>query len=232
MSEKNWIEIANDDGKVFSGYLSLPRSGKGPGLVLVQEIWGVNEHIRALADMYALAGFTVLAPDVFWRSGPRTDLTYNEFDTNIAREKMGTLDAAQAARDVAQAAQFLRQRTDTGGKVAMLGFCLGGQLAWRAAPLAQADALIAFYGGGIDRHLDIANYVTMPALLHFAEEDTHIPATSVDAIRQAVAANPKASVRTYPAVGHGFCCWGRPMYDQRSAAIAHGRTLDFLGSHL
>ncbi|PYE25482.1 carboxymethylenebutenolidase [Paraburkholderia silvatlantica] len=232
MSEKSWIEITNDDGKVFSGYLSLSHSGKGPGLVLVQEIWGVNEHIRALADMYALAGFTVLAPDVFWRNGPRTDLMYGESDTKTAREKMSALDNAQAARDVAQAAEFLRQRSDTGGKVAILGFCLGGQLAYRAAPIAKADALVAFYGGGIDKHLDVANYVTMPALFHFAEDDAHIPATSVDAIRQAVAANPRARVQTYAAVGHGFCCWGRPMYDQRNAAIAHGRTLDFLGSHL
>ncbi len=227
-----WIDIPTDNDKTFEGYLATPPTGKGPGLVIVQEIWGVNEHIRALADMYALAGFTVLAPDVFWRAGARTDLAYTDADTAMAREKMSSLDTAQAARDVANTALLLRKMSGTDSKVGIMGFCLGGQLAYRAAPIANADAMVSFYGGSIDRYLDVASQFTMPALFHFADEDAHISSASVEAIRRAVSGNASADVQTYNGVGHGFCCWGRPMYDQHSAALAHGRTLEFLASHL
>lgn len=227
-----WIDIPTIDGENFQGYFAIPPTGKGPGLVLAQGIWGVNKHIRALADMYALAGFTVIAPDVFWRSGARTDLEYTDEGTKIARGKMANLDTAQASRDVADAAVGLRKMYGTDGKVAIVGFCLGGQLAYRAAPIAKADAMVAFYGGGIDRNLDVADQLTMPALFHFAEQDINIPVASVEAIRHSVSHNAEVRVETYDRVGHGFCCWGRPMYDQRSAALAHGRTLEFLAHHL
>ena len=148
-----WIDIQTAQGETFSGYLTLPPTGSGPGIVLVQEIWGVNEHIRAVAEQYALDGYVVLAPDVFWRLSPRVDLAYDDAGTQQAFGYYQRVDTALAAADVAAAVATLRQLPQVTGKVATLGFCLGGQLAYRAAALSQADAAVCYYGGGIHDQL-------------------------------------------------------------------------------
>lgn len=227
-----WIDIATARGERFSGYLSLPPTGRGPGIVLIQEIWGVNEHIRALADQYALDGYVVLAPDLFWRLERRVDLAYDEAGSARARQLLQTVDGAQAAADVAAAVDVLRGRPEVTGRVATLGYCFGGQMAFRAAALAQADAAVCYYGGGIANHLDLAPRVTMPILFHHAGQDALIPPDMVAAIKAAFAGRSNAVFADYPGVGHGFNCWGRPNYDQQAAALAHGRTLEFLARHL
>lgn len=227
-----WIDIATARGERFSGYLSLPPTGRGPGIVLIQEIWGVNEHIRALADQYALDGYVVLAPDLFWRLERRVDLAYDETGSARARQLLQTVDGAQAAADVAAAVDGLRGRPEVTGRVATLGYCFGGQMAFRAAALAQADAAVCYYGGGIANHLDLAPRVTMPILFHHAGQDALIPPDIVAAITAAFAGRSNAVFADYPGVGHGFNCWGRPNYDQQAAALAHGRTLEFLARHL
>ena len=227
-----WIDIATARGERFSGYLSLPPTGRGPGIVLIQEIWGVNEHIRALADQYAQDGYVVLAPDLFWRLERRVDLAYDEAGSARARQLLQTVDGAQAAADVAAAVDGLRGRPEVTGRVATLGYCFGGQMAFRAAALAQADAAVCYYGGGIANHLDLAPRVTMPILFHHAGQDALIPPDIVAAITAAFAGRSNAVFADYPGVGHGFNCWGRPNYDQQAAALAHGRTLEFLARHL
>ena len=227
-----WIDIATARGERFSGYLSLPPTGRGPGIVLIQEIWGVNEHIRALADQYALDGYVVLAPDLFWRLERRVDLAYDEAGSARARQLLQTVDGAQAAADVAAAVDVLRGRPEVTGRVATLGYCFGGQMAFRAAALAQADAAVCYYGGGIAGNLELAPRVTMPALFHHAELDSLIPTDAVAAIKAAFAGRSNAVFADYPGVGHGFNCWGRPNYDKQAAALAHGRTLEFLARHL
>lgn len=230
----HWISISAADDGGFSGYLSLPPGGKGPGIVLVQEIWGVNAHIRAVADMYALAGFVVLAPDVFWRLAPRVDLDYDEAGTAQAFGFYQKVDTDKAAADVAAAVVALRQRPETdGNKVATLGYCLGGQLAYRAGALTEVDATVSFYGGGIDQHLDIAGKITQPVLFHYAGDDAHITQANVAAVKTAFAEKTNATFFSYPGVGHGFNCSGRTaVYNQRAAALATGRTLVFLAEHL
>jgi len=228
----SWIDIPTARGECFSGYLSLPPTGRGPGIVLIQEIWGVNEHIRALADQYALDGYVVLAPDLFWRLAPRVDLAYDEAGSARAFELFRAVDTAQAAADVADAVAALRGRPDVGGKVGTLGYCLGGQMAFRAAALAQADAAVCYYGGGIAGNLGLAPLVTMPILFHHAALDTLIPQDAVAAIKAAFADQGNAVFLDYPGVDHGFNCWGRPRYNQKAAALAHGLTLEFLSQHL
>jgi len=228
-----WIDITAAQGETFSGYLSLPPTGKGPGIVLVQEIWGVNEHIRAVADQYALAGYVVLAPDVFWRLEPRVDLNYDEAGTARAFELYQKVDTALAASDVASALTTLRGLPEVTGKVATLGFCLGGQLAYRAAAIGQPDAAVAYYGGGIHLHLDVADKITKPILLHYAEQDGHIPQSAVAEVKARFADKPNATFFDYPDADHGFNCWGRTaVYNQRASALALGRTLEFLSQHL
>lgn len=228
----HWIDIATARGERFSGYLSLPPTGRGPGIVMIQEIWGVNEHIRALADQYALDGYVVLAPDLFWRLAPRVDLGYDEAGSARAFELFRAVDTAQAAEDVADAVKMLRGRPEVTGKVGTLGYCLGGQMAFRAAALAQADAAVCYYGGGIASKLELAPRVSMPALFHHAELDSLIPQDAVAAIKAAFAGQSNAVFLDYPGVDHGFNCWGRPRYDQKAAALAHGLTLEFLSQHL
>ena len=227
-----WIVISTPEGETFSGYLSLPPTGSGPGIVLVQEIWGVNEHIRAVADQYALDGYVVLAPDVFWRLQPRVDLTYDVEGTARARAFLQSVDTARAVADLTGAADALRKRPEVTGKIAILGFCLGGQLAYRTAATAKVDAAVAYYGGGIQNHLAIADQITLPILFHYAGLDGHIPQIVVTNVKTAFAGKRNATFFDYPEADHGFNCWGRPMYNQKEAALAHGRTLMFLSKYL
>ncbi|KAF3998919.1 dienelactone hydrolase family protein [Glaciimonas immobilis] len=229
----HWIDIPTAGATGFSGYLSLPPAGKGPGIVMLQEIWGVNSHIRTVADQYALAGYVVLAPDVFWRMSPRLDLNYDDEGNAQAFSFYQKMDTAQAAKDVADAVATLRTLPELNGKVATLGFCFGGQLAYRAAALSHADAAVCFYGGGIEQHLDIADQITQPILFHYAAQDSHISQDKVAAVKAAFSGKDNATFRDYPNTDHGFNCWGRPaMYNQRAAALAEGRTLTFLAENL
>lgn len=230
--QSRWIDIDTNQGNNFKGYLSLPPTGSGPGLVLIQEIWGVNAHIRAVADQYAADGFVVLAPDVFWRLKPGVDLDYDEAGTKQAFGYMQTLDFPKAVEDLTRSVQVLRGLPECKGKVASLGFCMGGLLSYLCAAQAGVDAAVCYYGGGIHTKLDLADQIKIPILFHFAEKDGYIPADAVAAVKAAFKDRKNAMIETYPGVDHGFNCWGRPSYDQKSAAVAHGLSLSFLGKVL
>ncbi len=226
------ISIASHDGQQFDAYLSLPPTGKGPGLVLIQEIWGVNAHIRAVADQYAMDGYVVLAPDVFWRQERKTDLTYDEAGTKKAYQLMQNLDGPNAVKDLVATAQALRQRPEVTGKVGVAGFCMGGRLSYQLAATGAVDTAVCYYGGGIQNALDVAPKIQVPILFHYGALDAHIPSTAVDAVKGAFAGHSNAQFHVYEGADHGFNCWGRPMYNQRAAALARGRTLEWLSRHL
>jgi carboxymethylenebutenolidase len=227
-----WIDIDTNDGNNFRGYLSLPPTGTGPGLVLIQEIWGVNSHIREVADQYAKDGYVVLAPDVFWRMEPGADLDYNETDTKKAFGFMQNLDFSLAVQDLTKAVATLRALPECTGKVASLGFCMGGLLSYLCAANAGVDAAVCYYGGGIDKQLAQADKVKCPILFHFAEKDHYITKDAVDAVKGAFGNAKNAVIEVYPGVDHGFNCWGRPSYNQKASAVARGLSLSFLGKVL
>ena len=224
------IDIASHDGSVFSGYLSLPPTGTGPGIVLIQEIFGVNSHIRAVADQYALDGYVVLAPDLFWRQKPGVQLGYGEADFNTAIGMMQQLDFSLAVADLKSTVQALRLRSECSGTVASLGFCMGGLLSYLSAVGAGVDAAICYYPGSIDSHLDKASRVTCPLLIHFAEQDHYISATAVSTVQAAFAGTTNVTIKVYPGVDHGFNCWERPAYNQQASAQAHGASLAFMAT--
>lgn len=222
-----WIDIAPG----FAGYLALPPAGRGPGLVLWQEIFGVNEHIRTVAEQYALDGFVVLAPDAFWRQAPRVELGYAGADFDRAISLMKAYTPAEALADAAAAVQALRARPEVEGRIGSFGYCMGGRLAYLTAATAGVDAAVAYYGGGIHLQLDRAAGITCPVQFHYAEHDDNIPLTAVQQVRDAMTTKP-AEVHVYPGATHGFNCWARRSYHAPSAALAHGRSLAFLAQHL
>jgi carboxymethylenebutenolidase len=226
------LSIASHDGQSFGAYLATPPKGSGPGLILIQEIWGVNAHIRALADQYALDGYVVLAPDMFWRQRPGVDLQYTEADTQLAYQYMQGLDGAQAVQDLQATAQVLRRRAECVGPIAAVGFCMGGRLSYALAASGAVAAAVCYYGGRIQEQLALAPAIQVPILFHYAELDDHIPASAVAAVQAAFAGRSNAQFHSYPGVGHGFNCWGRPMYNQRAAALARARTLQWLAENL
>lgn len=222
-----WIEIAPG----YAGYLALPPARRGPGLLLLQEIFGVNRHIRAVADQFALDGFLVLAPDLFWRQAPRVDLGYEGEDRARGLALMQAYGADTAIADLRLAAQALRASAGCGPRVGAVGYCMGGRMAWFAAATAGVDAAVAYYGGGIQGQLQHATTVRCPLQFHYAGHDDHIPPAAVQQVRAATA-HLDAEVQVYADAHHGFNCWERGSYHAASAALAHGRTLVFLADKL
>jgi carboxymethylenebutenolidase len=226
-----WIDVAATSGGKYGAYLSLPPAGNGPGLVLFQEIFGVNRHIRAVADQYALDGFVVLAPDLFWRDAPRVELGYEGADRERALVLMKGADPKLLAEDIKTTVAALRARPELAGKVGAVGYCMGGRLAYIAAATAGVDAASSFYGGGIQDQLERAASIMCPMQFHYGAKDTAIPMEAVEKVRAAFAGR-KAEFWIYPDAGHGFNCWDRSAYHAPSAALSHGRALAFLAPAL
>jgi carboxymethylenebutenolidase len=223
-----WITLAPG----FDGYLALPPAGQGPGLVLFQEIFGVNEHIRTVAEQYALDGFVVMAPDHFWRQAPRVELGYVGDERARAMTLTQGLQPADALADIALAVKALRSRPEVGArKVGAFGYCMGGRFAYLAAATTDVDAAVPFYGGGIHAQLERTANIRCPMQFHYAEHDDHIPLDAVERVRAAVQGQA-AEVHVYPGAMHGFNCWARASYHAPSAALAHGRATAFLAQHL
>ncbi|MGN6316391.1 dienelactone hydrolase family protein [Trinickia sp.] len=227
-----WIEIDAGGGERYDGYLALPRAGKGPGVIIVQEIFGVNAHIQSVAEQYALAGYVALAPDIFWRSERRVELRYEGADRDKALALLKSTDVEKTVADLGAAAATLRAQPETAGKVGAVGFCFGGQLAYLMAARGSVDAAVAYYGGGIQNKLDEAANVRAPMVFHYAEHDGSIPQTAVAQVKQRFAGRSDVQFFDYPGVEHGFNCSDRGAYNQHASALAHGRTLSFLASVL
>lgn len=221
-----WIDVDSAAGR-FGAYLALPPAGRGPGLLLLQEIFGVNPHIRSVVEQYALDGFVVLAPDLFWRDAPRVELGYEGADRARAMTLLQAMRPETTLADLRASLVALRSRPECAGKVGALGYCMGGRLAYNAAALAEVDAAVAYYGGGIQRQLDLAPQVKCPMQFHYAGLDEHISRADVDAV-QAAMQDKDAEFHWYEGAQHGFNCWARASYHPASAALAHARSLNFL----
>ena len=226
-----WTTITGNAGS-FDAYLALPPAGRGPALLLLQEIFGVNEHIRSVAEQYALDGFVVLAPDVFWQQEKRLDIGYTPADIQRGRALAMAADKAALQRDLADSVKALRARPEVQGRgIGAFGYCMGGRLAYVAAATAGVDAAVAYYGGGIQDTLDLAPQIRCPMQFHYGALDANIPLSAVDKVRAAMQGKP-AEVFVYDTADHGFNCWARGSYHAPSAALAHARTLQFFAERL
>lgn len=223
-----WIEIQTADGGRIAAYLARPAQTPAAALVLVPEVFNVNNHIRAVADAYAAVGFLVLAPDLYWRQEPGTYLSYDEGGLQKARQLWAELDVEQFSTDVGDIVAALRARPDCNGKVGILGFCIGGTVAYLASAKHAIDAAVSYYGIRIDEHLDRADHLRCPMLFHFADNDAHIPLATVTPIAERAAGSDRMTVQIYEGAGHGFNRQGYPQYHEASARLARERTLAHL----
>jgi carboxymethylenebutenolidase len=223
-----WIDIPATDGGTFRGYLAVPTQGKGPGLILCQEIFGINAYIRDVAEYYAEEGYVVLAPDLFWRLEKDVDLSDSAADLHKAFDLYQRFDVTTGVTDITTAVRTLRARPEVVGKVGALGFCLGGLLAYLAATRAGVDVAVGYYGVGIEHHLEEARQITCPLVLHFAAADAYVPPTAVEQTKSAFADRHDVEIYVYPGVGHAFARPGGEQYHKPSALMAHQRSIAIL----
>jgi len=217
------IRLTASDGHAFDAYRAEPKEKPRGGLVVAQEIFGVNSHIRNVADRFADAGYLAIAPALFDRAQKGVELGYTPDDIANGRGIMQKLDLNDTMKDVAAAIGVAKEA----GKVGIIGYCWGGTVAWAAGTrLSGLAAAIGYYGGGIG---GLANETPRcPVMLHFGDQDQSIPMEVVEKVR---AAHPDLPIFVYHA-GHGFNCDQRGSYDAESAKTALGRTLDFLKQHV
>jgi carboxymethylenebutenolidase len=223
------IQLTAADGGTFAGYLALPASLTAPGLVVLPEVFNTNDHIRSVADGYAEAGYVVIAPDIYWREEAGCYLPY----TDEGRAKAQALRAAQGtdafASDLGDVVAALKARADCTGKVGVMGFCLGGKFTYLSSVRHAIDAAVSYYGVQIDEHLDEADALKCPILMHFASTDPHVPAETVAAIQARMGDWDNVDIHVYPNTEHGFNRYGYPPHDEAAAALARERTLAHLG---
>ena len=222
MSE--YVTLKTADGVDIGAYVARPEGVPVAGLVVVQEIFGVNQHIRSVADGYARDGFLAVAPALFDRIEPGVELGYEGADMQRARGFIPKLNLEKSLTDVAAAIEFAENIT--GEKVGVIGSCYGGTLAWLAAARMQPAVAVGYYGGRIAKYAD--EKLSAPVMLHFGKLDEHIPAEEVEQIH---AAHPEVEIYWYDA-GHGFNCEARGSYNKEAAEQARERSLSFLRKYL
>lgn len=218
------VALKAEDGHEFDAYVAKPEGEPIAGLVVVQEIFGVNPHIRSVADSYARDGFLAVAPALFDRAERGVELSYEGEDAQRARLFLGRIKMDDMLRDTAAAINYARSQSDK--KTGIIGYCLGGSIAWLAAARYNVDAAVAYYGGNIAQNASEQPHC--PVMLHFGKKDQHITPEAVDKIRHA---HPEVPIYLYDA-GHGFNCDMRAAYDAPSAKLARERSLEFLKKNL
>jgi len=221
------IELTASDGHALSAYLADPAGTPLAGLVVVQEIFGVNPHIRSVADRWAAEGYQVLAPALFDRQGKHIELGYTDADMQRGFGLMQAAGLDTPVLDIEAARLELQRRMGATGKVGVLGFCWGGLLTWLSAcKVAGFSAAVPYYGGGIPNHAQLRPQC--PVLAHFGERD---PWITIDSVKAFAAAQPEVEVHVY-AADHGFNCDHRGSFDATAAQLARERSAVFLKRHL
>ena len=223
-----FINLTAKDGFTFSAYVAEPSGKPKGGIVVVQEIFGVNSHIRSVADGYAAEGYLAVAPATFHRVKPNVELGYNAEDMAAGSALKAAVEALPAP-GVLQDLQASIDYAAKAGKVGIVGYCYGGLLAWRAAAeLSGLAASTPYYGGGMTTEAESARKPKVPVLAHFGAKDKHILLDGVEAFKKA---HPEVEVQIYDA-DHGFNCDQRGSYDAPAAKLARERTLAFFAKHL
>lgn len=226
----SFTTLKASDGHELQAYVAVPESAPVGGLVVIQEIFGVNAHIRRVTDGFAKDGYLAVAPAIFDRVERGVELQYDGEDGQKGFALMGKLDPATVLLDVAAA--FEKAKADSGKDVGVVGYCYGGFTSWLTATRGEdlkmrPACVVGYYAGGIGKVA--TEEPSCPVMLHFGGKDTHIGPEQVEAVR---AAHPEVTIYIYPEAEHGFNCDARASYDPEAAELARGRTLEFLRTHI
>lgn len=231
-SERTEVVDAHDRGS-FDALTVVPEAGSGKGVLLLQEIFGVNDYVRDVAHRVAELGYVVLAPDLYWRIEPHIALGHSDDELQQAIALAQRFDFEPGLRDCGSALEHLRNLPEVEERVGVLGFCFGGTLAYHVAVRFSPDVVVSYYGSGVPDALELAEQITCPALFHFGGDDSYLPRERVEAARTTLEARPQTEFYVYEGAGHAFdnhlaARFHRP----EAAAPAWDRTVDFLRRHL
>lgn len=232
MNTSEYINVTTPDGS-FRAYLAQPSALPAPAIVVVQEIFGVNADLRDTCNELASQGYLAISPDLFWRMEPGVDMsdqTEAEWKKGFALYTAFDYDAGIA--DIGATMRVARTLPGATGKVGLMGYCLGGLMTFITTARHGADASVVYYGGGTEKHLDKADAIRNPMIMHLGEEDEYIPKDAQKAIIAALEDNPMAQVYTYPGRCHAFARHRGKHYDKEAADLANARTADFFARHL
>jgi carboxymethylenebutenolidase len=225
-----WIDIPAEAGS-FKAYVSEPAGPPKGAVVVIQEIFGVNEGVRGKADWLAKEGFLAIAPDLFWRLEPGVQLTdKTEAEWSKAFDYMNRFDQAKGVDDIKRTIEAARKLGVA--KVGAVGFCLGGLLAYLTAARTDADASVGYYGVSIDAKLDEAKAIRKPLVLHIAGKDQFVKPEAQEKIKAGLSGNPLVTLYTYAEQDHAFTRVGGTHYDAHAAELADARTVAFFKQHL
>jgi carboxymethylenebutenolidase len=228
--------VRTESGESFDAFCAVPEGGRGPGVIMFQEIFGINDNMRGLAERMAEAGYVTLVPDMFWRIERRFE-RQDEAGMTDAFAIVQQFDPVAAGSDIQATHAHLLGMPECTGQVGVMGFCLGGGLAFAAATSSRVDgrgpdAAVCYYGSAINDLLGQVESLDCPTLFHYGDNDPYIPAEKITEVEQAVAGRPGVEVHRY-AAGHAFSNWDAPsMYDETAATQAWSRTIEFLGRQL
>ena len=234
--DTRYEKVTATDGGTFDAFCAVPASGRGPGMLLFQEIFGINDNMRALAERLAGEGFVTLVPDMFWRIEPRFERK-DESGLGDAFAMVQKFDFQQGVADIQATHAHLLAMSECTGKVGAMGFCLGGGLAFAAATLSRVDgkgpdAAVSYYGSPVNDLLVHIDDLECPTMFHYGNNDAFIPEEKIAEVESACSPKPAVVFHRYDA-GHAFSNWDAPsMYDKEAADVAWARSLDFLRQHL
>ena len=226
------VRIAAQGSGDFEAYLATLAGGKGPGIVLLAEIYNANHWVREVADDYAAAGYVVIAPDLYWRQAPGEYLPYTPEGQQRGRALGYAMDLDLFYRDLKSCADWLRARPDCTGRIGSVGFCLGGKLVYLGMSRHLLDAGVAYYPVQLETFLEDAKAIEGRLMMHFGALDHRVPPDLYETIRAHLAGKPDTHNYWYDGADHGFNRHGYPPYHKDAAALARSRTLVFFATHL
>jgi carboxymethylenebutenolidase len=228
------IQIDAADGGRFGAYLAEPTgTGKAPGMLVIQEIFGINANIRAICDDYAADGYLAIAPDLFWRQEPGVQLDSNtKAGWARAMELFQGFNETKGVEDLITTLAWLRGHPRAAARVGTVGYCLGGKLAYLMSTRSDVDAAVGYYGVAIDGSIGEASAITRPLMLHAAEKDGFSSPEALKTVVDGLASITHATVHVYPGVDHAFARKGGEHYDRAAAELADRRTADFFAENL
>jgi carboxymethylenebutenolidase len=230
MSTDRMVMLSRDGARSFDGYLARPEQARGPAILVLSDMFGLNESIRVVADRYAAQGHTALVPNLFWRSEIPGVISYDDSQHAAAWSRLKALDLDVVSTDMRAAADWLRAQPFSNGKVAAIGFCGGGRFAFLAAVRCGVDASASLYGLGVSQHTSETSNAKGLVQLHYGLKDQHIPREEIDAVVAGVRGHPNVEVFLYPEAGHSFANPVRPTYDPAAAKLADERIAAMLAA--